>query len=88
MTAAKLVRVPLKMGKTAHRGAFSSPIKQDPFTVSLKEKLDFLGAIDARLKRRLDHQTLRLRRIPEKEYLFFNSEGTEVERKLRNVFGK
>ncbi len=89
MTAAKLVRVPLKMGKKpAHRGAFSSPIKQDPFDVSLKEKLDFLGAIDARLKEDWIIKRYVYAEFQKKNIYFFNSEGTEVERKLRNVFGK
>jgi TldD protein len=88
-TAAGLVRVPLKMGKKpAHHGVFSSPVKQDPFSVSLKEKLDFLGSIDARLKEDWIIKRYVYAEFQKKNIYFFNSEGTEVERHLSNVFGK
>ncbi len=89
MTAAKLVGVPLKMGKKpAHRGTFSSPVKKDPFTVSLKEKLDFLGGLDARLKEDWIIKRYVYAEFQKKNIYFFNSEGTEVERSLMNVFAK
>ena len=89
MTAAKLVGVSLHMGKKpAHKGVFNTPVKQDPFSVSLKEKLDFLGALDARLKEDWIIKRYVYAEFQKKNIYFFNSEGTEVERHLSNVFGK
>ena len=89
ITAAKLVRVPLHMGKKpAHTGHFASPLKQDPFTVPLKEKLDFLSAIDARLKEDWICKRYVYAEFQKKNIYFFNSEGTQVERSLNNVFAK
>lgn len=89
MTAATLVRVPLKMGKKpAHKGAFATPVKQDPFAITLKEKLDFLGAIDAGLKEDWIFKRYVYAEFQKKNIYFFNSEGTQVERRLSNVFAK
>ncbi|NCB37548.1 MAG: TldD/PmbA family protein [Erysipelotrichia bacterium] len=89
MTAAQLVRVPLHMAKKpAHKGSFSSPLKQDPFSVSLKEKLDFLGAIDAKLKEDWIIKRYVYAEFQKKNIYFFNSEGTQTERQLSNVFAK
>lgn len=89
MTAATLVRVPLKMSKKpAHNGAFVSPVKQDPFTVTLKEKLDFLNSIDACLKEDWIIKRYVYAEFQKKNIYFFNSEGTQIERKLSNVFAK
>ncbi|OGK07879.1 MAG: hypothetical protein A2W80_13140 [Candidatus Riflebacteria bacterium GWC2_50_8] len=89
ITAAKLVRVPLHMAKKpGHTGHFASPLKQDPFTVPLKEKLDFLSAIDARLKEDWICKRYVYAEFQKKNIFFFNSEGTQVERNLSNVFAK
>ncbi len=88
-TAASLVRVPLKMTKKpAHKGSYSTPVEQDPFKVSLKDKLDFLSAIDAQLKEDWIYKRYIYADFQKKNIYFFNSEGTEVERHLSNVFAK
>ena len=46
-TAARLMKLPLSMGKReGHNSSYSSPVQIDPFSVNLKDKLDFLGGID------------------------------------------
>jgi TldD protein len=87
-TAASLMKVPLSMGREkGHRGAYSSPVEVDPFSVSLRDKLEFLEGLDSQLVedwivRRLVWASLQRRRI-----LYWNSEGTEIEKNLTNVFG-
>jgi TldD protein len=89
VTASKLVRVPLHMGKKpGHTGSFASPRVQDPFTVPLKDKLEFLNAIDARLKEDWIFKRFVYAEFQKKHLFFFNSEGTRVELELSNVFAK
>ncbi len=86
-TASKLVKVPLSMGsKPAHKSSFSSPVEIDPFTVNLKDKLDFLINIDNQLKEEWIVQRLVVANFQKKNAYFFNSEGTEIDRKLTNTF--
>ncbi|MBN2790174.1 MAG: TldD/PmbA family protein [Candidatus Delongbacteria bacterium] len=86
-TAASLVKVPLSMGKKEpHISNFKSPVKIDPFTVPLSEKLAFLNKIDEQLKEEWILQRIVRADFQKKISLFLNSEGTEVERELYNVF--
>jgi TldD protein len=88
-TASKLVRIPMSMGsKPAHQGSYSSPVKIDPFEVPLKEKLDFLVNIDEKLKEEWIAKRFVYAEFQKKNSFFFNSEGTEVEKNLTNVFAK
>lgn len=86
-TAATLIKVPLSMGSAeAHKGSYTSPIERDPFEVELNEKLDFLFKIDEQLKADYIIQRYISANFQKKNVYFFNSEGTEIERKLTNVF--
>lgn len=88
-TASKLVRVPLTMvARPAHQGSYSTPVETDPFEVPLKEKLDFLTGIDERLKDDWIFKRFVYAEFQKKNSYFFNSEGTEIEKKLSNVFAK
>lgn len=88
-TAAKLVKVPLRMSsQPAHAGMFASPVKQDPFTVPLKDKLDFLTAIDARLKEDWIQKRFVYAEFQKKNIFFCSSEGTCTQLRLGNVFAK
>lgn len=88
-TAASLVKVPLKMAsRPSHKGSFFSPVKQDPFEISLKDKLEFLGAIDNSLKEDWIFKRYVYAEFQKKHLYFFSSEGTEVEKNLSNVFAK
>ena len=89
ITASELVRVPLSMEKLdAHKSKFSSPVETDPFDVSLKDKLEFLNNIDEKLKADWIARRMVYAQFQKKNIFFFNSEGTEVERNLTNVFAK
>ncbi|MBN1971894.1 MAG: TldD/PmbA family protein [Candidatus Delongbacteria bacterium] len=86
-TASKLVKVPLSMGKKpAHKSAFKSPVEIDPFTVPLKDKLDFLVNLDNQIKEDWIVRRYAMANFQKKKVHFFNSEGTEFERDLSNTF--
>lgn len=88
-TASKLVRVPLNMGKQpSHKSSYTSPIQQDPFEIPLKEKLAFISEIDASLKEDWIAKRTVSASFQKMHNFFFNSDGTEIERKLYNVFAK
>ncbi len=86
-TASQLVKVKLRMGrKPPVSGSYASPVEVDPFAVDLADKLGFLTALDSRLK-----EDWVLRRIVSAEFhkrriLFMNSDGSEIEKRLTNVF--
>jgi len=87
LTASKLVKVPSKIGKqTGHQGKFVSPVITDPFDISLKDKLDFLVDIDNQLKEKWLVKRLVSAFFQKKNLFFFNSEGTEIEKRLTNIF--
>lgn len=88
-TAASLVNTPLRMAKKpAIKGSFASPVKQNPFDVSLKDKLDFLLATDKALKEDWIIQRLLMTMFQHRHIYFFNSEGTETDKTITNVFSK
>ena len=88
-TAAQLIRVPLGMGRqTGHIGSYASPVEVDPFAVSLPDKLEFLQAIDDRLVADWILKRLVYANLQRKHILFFNSDGTEIEKHLTNSFGR
>ncbi len=88
-TASRLVKIPLTMGKQpGHKGSYQSPVKIDPFEVSLKDKLDFMIGLDDQLKDEWIFKRFVYANFQKKNVLLFNSEGTEIDRKLTNVFAK
>jgi TldD protein len=87
-TAAGLVKLPLSMGRRErHVGSYVSPVEKDPFSVPLKEKLDLLQAIDTSLREEWIDRRIVSAEFQKRHILFWNSEGTEVEKRLTNVFG-
>ena len=86
-TASKLVQIRLDMGKVpAHKEVFSTPFEKDYFDVSLKDKLDFLNKIDNDLKDDWIVQRQIRTQFQRSKIYFFNSEDTEIERNMRDVF--
>lgn len=87
-TAATLVARPLDMGHMLpHRSSFASPVEVDPFSMPVGDRIGLLRRIDAHItedwiQRRIVEVTTQ-----KKTVLFWNSEGTFVEKKLLNVFG-
>jgi TldD protein len=85
--ASDLVNVPLSMGKQkGHTGSYKSPVKKDPFDVSLKEKIDFLKNIDDKLKEKWISKRYIAASFQKKNQFFFNSEGTFIDRQLTDIF--
>ncbi len=86
-TASKLVKVPLSMGTIpSHKSSFSSPVETDPFDVNLGDKLGFLTELDRKLQENWIIRRIVRAEFQKKNSYFFNTEGTEVERKLVNTF--
>jgi len=86
-TAAGLVKVPLRMGEMpAHKSYFQSPVGTDPVAVPLGDKLDLLAGIDARLKEDWILRRVVVANFTRRHQLFVNSDGTDVEKRLTNVF--
>lgn len=87
-TASKLVNIRLDMGKLqAHCDSYSSPIEIDYFDVPLKEKLDFLRSIDNELNEGWIAKRMIRVQFQRSSVYFFNSEGTETVKNMRDVFG-
>jgi TldD protein len=67
-------------------GRYRPPVKQDPFEVPLSEKLGLLATIDATLKDpTVQHRVVTVN-FQRRKILYYNSEGTEVDRWVLNTF--
>ena len=87
-TASKLVKVPLLMGnRDPITGSYSSPVAVDPFTVSLEDKLGFLTRLDADLVDDFVLKRMVYANFQKKRIYYQNSDGTEINKALVNVFG-
>ncbi|MEO0082636.1 MAG: TldD/PmbA family protein [candidate division WOR-3 bacterium] len=68
------------------KGSYRPPVRRDPFDVPLSEKLEFLRTLDDRLR----HKTVTHRSIlldfQRGKVLYWNSEGTEVDKWVLNTF--
>lgn len=86
-TAALLMAAPLSMGRLpAHRGAYTSPVTVDPFSVSPADKLAFLHAIDQSLRADwIDRRFLTVQ-LQRRRVRFASSEGTVIDKDLTNAF--
>lgn len=87
-TAARLTqrRVEL-MPKPVHQSEFFSPVNTDPFTISAREKIAFLKALDQQLA----HDALQWRGanalFRRQEILYLDSDGAEIRKHLLLVNG-
>lgn len=85
--AATLPGFPKNMGHARPvKGFYAPPVSIDPFDVPLSEKLALLKSIDDSLRdssveHRLVHTVFQRRHI-----FYWNSEGTEVDRRASNIF--
>ena len=87
-TASKLVKVPLFMGdRNPVAGSYSSPVTVDPFTVSLEDKLGFLTRLDDDLVDDFVLKRIVYANFQKKKIHFQNSDGSEINKDLVNVFG-
>ncbi len=85
--AAELPGFPKDSGEVVKvAGKYESPVMVDPFTVKLREKTDFMRAIDANLqKSHVEHRNLSLY-FQKRIVHYFNTDGTEYQRKIINNF--
>lgn len=87
VTASKLVNIKLDMGlNTSHKDFYTTNFKNDYFNVSLKDKLDFIKSLDDSLKESWIVQRLIRTQFQRSNIYFINSEDTEIEKNIRDVF--
>ncbi len=85
--SAERVTFPIRLAeKDALQATFNSPTKIDPFVVSLSDKISFLKEMDEKL-----NQPGVLQRVGElifmrKQIVFVDSEGSEIEKNIVEVF--
>lgn len=88
-TASMLVSIPLDMGSMPPvKGSYSSPVKTDPFTVPLSEKILFLEELDAKLQADFVQRRVIYLYLQRMNNWFWNSEGSSIERNLVNCFAQ
>lgn len=86
-TAAERVTFPVRLAeKDAIQGSFSSPNRIDPFTIPFNQKVDFLKHMDDILKQPGVAQRVADLTFMRKQILFYDSEGSEIEKNIIEVF--
>jgi TldD protein len=87
-TASKLVKAPLSMGTGEKiNGSYASPVGRDPIEVGLEEKLGFLNGLDDQLREDWILRRVVFANLQRKRIHFQNSDGSEIDKELVNVFG-
>ena len=85
--AAERVTFPVRLAeKDAITGSFSSPNRIDPFEVPLSEKIAFLTRMDEALNKPGVFQRQSQLIFMRKQIIFLDSEGSEIEKKIIEVF--
>jgi len=85
--AAERVTFPVRLAeKDAIQASFTSPSRIDPFSVSLAEKVDFLKVVDEKLNQAGVFQRACDLTFMRKQILFVDSEGSEIEKLITEVF--
>lgn len=88
-TASHLVSVPLKMEKRKPiQASYKSPVIQQPFSVSAKDKIEFLKSVDDNLKEDWILQRILMTQFQHRNVFFCSSDGTEIEKETTNIFSK
>jgi TldD protein len=86
--AADRVTFPVRLAeKDAIRAEFKSPCQIDPFGVPLAEKVAFLQDVDARLNQTGVFQRFCDLNFVQKQIIFLDSEGSQIEKNITEVFG-
>lgn len=86
-TAAERVTFPIRLAeKDAVQATFSSPNQIDPFTIPYGEKVGFLKAMDQLLDQPGVTQRIVRLTFMRKQILYFDSEGSEIEKNIIEVF--
>jgi len=85
--AAERVTFPVHLAeKDAIQASFTSPNRIDPFTVPLSDKLAFMQAMDAKLNQPGVFQRICQLTFTRKQIVFMDSEGSEIEKTIVEVF--
>ncbi len=85
--ASERVTFPVRLAeKEAVTDSFSSPSEIDPFTVGLDEKVAFLQKMDAALNQAGVAQRASAMKFVRKQIIFMDSEGSEIEKNIIEVF--
>jgi TldD protein len=85
--AAERVTFPVRLSeKDAIQATFSSPNRIDPFGVDLSEKIDFLKEMDEKLNQAGVVQRVADVTFMRKQIIFLDSEGSEIEKNIIEVF--
>lgn len=85
--AAERVTFPIRLAeKDAIQASFNSPNRIDPFGVELSEKISFLQAMDAKLNKPGVFQRTSEMMFMRKQIVFVDSEGSEIEKNIIEVF--
>ena len=86
-TAAERVTFPVRLAeKDAIQASFSSPNRIDPFTIPFSQKVDFLKKMDDLLNQPGVSQRMADLTFIRKQILFYDSEGSEIEKNIIEVF--
>jgi TldD protein len=87
-SAAERVTFPVRLAeKDALQAAFTSPCGVDPFAVPLTDKVAFLKAMDDKLDQEGVEQRITNLTFMRKQIIFLDSEGSEIEKLITEVFG-
>lgn len=85
--AAMRVTVPIRLAdKKPVQASFSSPNRIDPFSVPLEEKIAFMKELDEKLNRPGVEQRVCELTFIRKQIIYLDSEGSEIEKNLIEVF--
>jgi TldD protein len=86
-TSAERVTFPVRLAeKDAIQAAFVSPSQIDPFEVPLAEKVNFLQEMDGKMNQAGVVQRVGEMIFVRKQVLFTDSEGSEIEKTITDVF--
>lgn len=86
-TAAERVTFPIRLAeKDAIQASFTSPNRVDPFAIPFNEKVAFLKLMDDLLNQQGVTQRVADLTFMRKQILFFDSEGSEIEKNIIEVF--
>lgn len=85
--AAERVTFPVRLAeKDALQAQFISPSRVDPFEISLSEKVAFLKAMDEKMNQEGVFQRIGDLNFVKKQIIFIDSEGSEIEKVITEVF--
>jgi TldD protein len=85
--AAERVTFPIRLAeKDALQASFKSPSRIDPFSVPLNDKVAFLQALDEKLNQPGVVQRAAEMTFVRKQIVFIDSEGSEIEKNIIEVF--